>query len=126
MKKILKIAIILIMILTIQIQMNYCYAAVFDDVDSKIQTYKPDEVGDETQLVDKISIIAVVIRNVGIAIAVIALMIIGIRNMLASAEEKSIIKQSLPGYLVGIVLVVSISLLPSIIEAIMKQINNSV
>ena len=42
-------------------------------------------------------------------------MVIGIREMTASVEEKSIIKQSMPGYIIGAVLVMAMTTLPSII-----------
>lgn len=126
MKKVCKIAIILIIMLSIQFQMNYCYAAIFDDPDSKVETLKPDEIGDEKELVDKASIIVSVIRNIGIVIAVISLMIIGIRTMVGSAEEKSAYKEALPGYIIGVVLVVSITMLPTIIYEIMKKMNSQI
>lgn len=126
MKNICKIAMILIITLTIQTQINYCYAAIFDDVDSKVTALKPDTIGAEKELASKANVIIKVIRNVGIVISVIALMIIGIKTMVGSVEEKSAFKQALPGYIIGVVLVVSITLLPTIIYEIMKTINSQI
>ena len=47
-------------------------------------------------------------------------MAIGIKEMTSSAEEKSIIKQALPVYILGVIMVVAITTLPSIIYNIVK------
>ena len=107
MKKVLKITIILMMIFTIFAQVDW---------------WKPTDpdIG-ESNYINKANIITTVIRNIGIVVSVIAIMIIGIREMTASAEEKSIIKQSMPGYILGAVMVGAISFLPSLIYNIVKN-----
>ena len=77
----------------------------------------------QNELKDKANVITKVIRNIGIIVAVISLMIIGIKELFASAEQKSKYKESLPGYLIGIVMVIAVSLLPSLIYDIVKSIN---
>ena len=42
-------------------------------------------------------------------------MIIGIREVTASAEEKSIIKQAMPGYILGAIMVFVITMIPTLI-----------
>lgn len=55
------------------------------------------------------------IRNVGIVASVIALMIIGVKTVFGSIEEKSQYKESLPGYLIGVFLLFATTTIPSII-----------
>ena len=63
------------------------------------------------------------IRAIGIVVSVIALIVIGIRQITASAEEKSIIKEAMPGYILGLILVVSITFLPTIIYNFMQKLD---
>ena len=56
-----------------------------------------------------------VIRGIGIVVSVVSLMIIGIREVTASAEEKSIIKEAMPGYILGAIMVFVITLIPTLI-----------
>lgn len=65
--------------------------------------------------VEKVSKVLTILRSIGIVLSVIALMIIGIREMFASVEEKSEIKKAMPGYIIGIIMVTAITVLPSII-----------
>ena len=147
MKKVLKITIILIMIFTMFAQVSMTFAAQTKGTsdsgggiqpsssgssaggkastkwsDKSTDWWKPTDpnIG-EKNLVDKANVITTVIRNIGIVVSVIALMIIGIREMTASVEEKSIIKQSMPGYILGAVMVGAISFLPSLIYNIVKN-----
>ena len=48
-------------------------------------------------------------------------MLIGIKEMTAGVEEKTELKKALPGYLLGILLVVTVSVLPSIIYNFAKD-----
>lgn len=129
MKKVLKITIILVMIFTIFAQVSLVYA---DNSiggkstkwsDKSTDWWKPTDpdIGQQNYI-NKANIITTVIRNIGIVVSVIALMIIGIREITASAEEKSIIKQSMPGYILGAVMIGAISFLPSLIYNIVKNI----
>lgn len=117
MKKIVKIGMILIILFSIIAQLNICNAAALINTN----TYQPAELGDEKGLVEKANVIASAIRNIGIVVAVIALMVIGIKAMVGSAEEKAEYKKSIPGYLIGVVLVVAMSLIPSIITTIVSE-----
>ena len=78
------------------------------------------ELGQE-QIESKANVIVKAIRNIGLVVAVISLMVMGLREMFLSAEEKSKYKESLPGYLFGVVMVVAVTLLPSLIYGIMNK-----
>lgn len=120
MKNLLKIGMILIIMFSITLQFTSTVVYADGLVDDP-STYKPSD-GDQgnDKLIDKGSKIASLVRNIGIAVAVIALMYIGIRAMTGSVEEKTEFKESIPGYLIGVVLVVAITTLPSLIETFSK------
>lgn len=140
MKKILKIAVMLaiVMIICMPITCNYVYA-LDDSEEGGVETdtsagadtvlmdpddYEPYLNGDpsaDAKLEDIADSIVTIIRNVGIVIAVIALMVIGVKTMIGSVEEKSAYKQALPGYLLGVFMVVAMSLIPSIIYSLVKK-----
>ena len=138
MKKVFKVTIILIILMISFGQVNNVYAAydqggagggsssssTKDVLDIDPNEYNPNKqsiVTGEEPLKKRANIIVTVIRNVGIVVAVIALMIIGFKEMTASIEQKSEIKQAMPGYLIGIVMVVAVSFLPTIIYQFMKN-----
>ena len=77
----------------------------------------------ENELTLKAATVVAVIRNIGLIVALIALLIIAIRNMVASVEEKSIIKKALPGYLLGVFMVVAITWIPSTIQKFVENID---
>ena len=86
--------------------------------------WKPDdEFGGEYEINYKAKRVLGIIRNLGIIVSVIALMIIGIREITASVEEKSIIKASLPGYILGVVLIAAVTILPSLIYELTKDLH---
>ena len=65
--------------------------------------------------------IAQVIRNVGILIAVVMLMIIGIKYLVGSAEQKAEYKKTMIPYIVGAVLIFAAS---TIASAVITMANN--
>lgn len=65
--------------------------------------------------------IVTVVRNIGIVISVVALILIGIKYMLGSVEEKADYKKSLIPYVIGAFLVFTISLLPELIYQFMQN-----
>lgn len=71
-------------------------------------------------LQDKVGPILAFIQAIGTVVSVIALMIIGFRTLTGSLEEKSAYKESLPGYVIGIFLLFSMTTIPNIIYNFMK------
>ena len=83
--------------------------------------WKPSHVDvGENEISKRANVIVTAIRNIGLILSVVALMVIGFKEMTASIEEKSIIKQALPGYLIGIIMVVTITSLPLLIYNLTK------
>ena len=79
------------------------------------------------KFVDKVDIIFSAIRIVGIILSIIILMMIGLKYMFASTEEKAEYKQTLIPYVIGALLLFSGSifarLIYSYVIAIVKQVS---
>lgn len=81
--------------------------------------YKPG-VASSTKIQSKVAPILGIIRNVGVVVSVIFLMIIGVQSILGSAEERADYKKRLPKYLIGVIVLFAGSVIPSIIYNYMK------
>ena len=73
-------------------------------------------------LESRAKIITSAIRGIGMVLSVIILMIIGIKEMTASVEEKSILKKAMPGYILGAIMIFAITVIPTIIYEIANDI----
>jgi len=71
--------------------------------------YKPDELSNvETELIfNKTGIILAAIRNISIVTSVIVLMVIGVKYILGSVEEKASYKETMVPYIIGCILATS-------------------
>ena len=125
MKSLLKITLLLIIIFGIFAQLNICYAKIFDDtsksIEGQLEEKKPPELGDEPELINIGSVITSAIRVVGVIVSVVALMGIGIKTMFGSVEERSKYKEVLPGYIIGVILVLAMTSLPSFIYEVTQK-----
>ena len=119
MKRLIKIIYIILIVLTLTMFIQITSSNVYAENIINTDDYEP-EIEDTTDLFDKAGIVVAVIRNIGIVVSVIALMLIGIRAMVGSASEKADYQKSLPGYLVGAVLVFAITMIPSMIYNMLK------
>ena len=79
-----------------------------------LNSYKGQAV-DSTELTSRASEILGLIQNVGAIISVVMLIIIGIKYMLGSIEEKAEYKETLKPYLIGALLLFSGTTIPQII-----------
>ena len=77
--------------------------------------YKPISGGDTTKITTKANAILGIIQVVGSIISVIALVVIGIKYMAGSIEEKAEYKKTMLPYLIGSVLLFAASQLVSVI-----------
>lgn len=112
------ILIILITLMTLIIP-NYCYAGTdlgLGDLDK----YEGTNPG-STKLVSKANIIFAYIRNIGIVISVVMLVVIGIKYMIGSTEEKANYKETLWPYIIGAFLLMTGSVLPQLIYKFMQN-----
>lgn len=71
--------------------------------------YKPDELSSvETELIfNKTGVILAAIRNISIVTSVIVLMVIGVKYILGSVEEKASYKETMVPYIIGCILATS-------------------
>ena len=79
---------------------------------------KPEDI---TGITEKANKILSVISTIGITVAVIALMILGIKYMIGSAEEKAEYKKSMFPYIIGILLLVSTSAIVGLIAQLTQE-----
>lgn len=85
--------------------------------------YKPSETtGNNTEFINMGNIIIGTMRAFGTAIAVIALMVIGIRYMFGSMAERAAYKETMIPYLIGAVMLFAISNILGIIYDLVKVI----
>ena len=113
MKCLFKIFIVLTLLFIVFIQVNSVYAQTINTGE-----YDPSSSRNpsgETRIKDIAKIAIGVIRGAGVVISVGSLVVIGIREITASAEEKSIIKEAMPGYVLGAFMVFAITVIPATI-----------
>ena len=79
--------------------------------------------GDIGSLKSKANQVVGIISVVGTVISVVALTAIGIKYMLGSVEEKAEYKNTLIPYIIGAVMVFTVSWIPQIIYEIMQSLN---
>lgn len=81
--------------------------------------YKPPELTEteSTSAIQKIKPIIEIITGIGMAVSVITLIVLGIKYMIGSIEEKAEYKKSMIPYLIGAVMIFAIS---SVVTAIME------
>lgn len=65
------------------------------------------------------------LTGIGMAVSVIVLLVLGIKYMIGSAEEKAEYKKTMIPYLVGAVLVFGASAIAQVVYSIAKQANNN-
>lgn len=101
-KKVMKIISIILTIVCVAFIASTCFAAggeldpsKINGKDPKVDTTKIGNIGNQ---------IATIIRNVGIVAAVIIIMVLGIKYMIGSAEEKAEYKKTFIPYIIGALL----------------------
>lgn len=99
-KIILIITIILILILPAFCMAESSSQKIIKDFDA----YKGN-LGESTKLLPKVQSIAGVIASIGSIISIICLVIIGIKYMLGSVEERAEYKKTMMPYLIGAILI---------------------
>lgn len=71
--------------------------------------YKPDNISksDVSEVSGKVGVVLAAIRNISMVVSVIVLMIIGLKYILGSAEEKANYKATILPYIIGCVFAVT-------------------
>lgn len=94
---------------------NGSYSAGLENPLENPNSWKPEAPKDETEFVKRANIIFTVINVVGVVSSVIVLVIIGIKYMLGSVEEKADYKKAMVPYIIGIVLLAVCTTLPNVL-----------
>lgn len=110
MKKTMKIVIMLLIVLTFFAFTTNVFAA-----EVSFSDLTPSYAEDDGGLTNKAKSIMGLIRNVAIIASVIIIMILGVKFMLGSVEEKAEYKKSFMPLIIGIVLVVAATSIASFI-----------
>ncbi len=107
-KLIFSILIVIFIFILIEVNANILSAASQDPL-SNLDAYEPSEINPykEYKAGKKVGVILGTIRNVSIVIAVISLMLIGIKYILGSVEEKANYKKTMMPYIIGTIMVAS-------------------
>ena len=99
----------------------------YDEIDNGIKiasvlntnAFKPNNLSNVDAIVEKGGTIIEVIRVIGIIVTVISLMLLGIKYMTGSVEEKADYKKTMIPYLIGVVIFFSLStILTTIIQLV--------
>lgn len=111
-KKTMRIICAVIIALTVIVSIgNICFA----EISAGSINGKQSGMGGENQIQNVGNYIATIIRNIGIVLAVILLMILGIKYMVGSAEEKADYKKTMIPYLVGVVVLFGASAIAQVV-----------
>ena len=118
MKKNKKIVLLLLILLLIIVFINNNVLAI------TINTNESDpgrvNTDEATKITDAAGRVLAAIRNVGAAISVIVLSIIGLKYMLCSVEEKANYKENMIPYVIGCTLLLMATTIPSLIYSVMN------
>ena len=81
------------------------------------EEWKPSDfdVEDVDEVMDMAQVIVTIIRTVGIVVAVVVLLIMGIKYMVGSVEEKADYKTSMKPYLIGVLIFFGLSQILAVI-----------
>lgn len=124
--KILKIIISIILVSSIigtgDIYFNRSYAASGTSSLGSLDSYNGAGGGSSTKLQTKAGNVLGIIQTIGTVVSVIILIIMGMKYMFGSVEEKSEYKETMIPYLIGAALVFSGTTIPQIIYLISQNI----
>lgn len=108
-----------IFLIIIQILIILSYNMVFaSELTNGINIHK----NQANQFIEPGNAVIKVLQTIGIVSSIIALMLLGIRFMLGSVEERAEYKQTFPVYLLGIALVFGISVFAEAIDKVISSI----
>lgn len=113
--KLKKIIIIIIAIILI------LQTTAFANIDTGVYKPKEPSIGDAGDMIPLAQKIIGVIQTIGIIISIIGLIVIGIKYMLGSVEEKAEYKKTMMPYLVGCLFIFGVSTIVSLIYNFVKQ-----
>lgn len=91
----------------------------FADIDT--DSYKPGDLTGYDTAINKAATIVEVLRTVGIVVAVVGIMILGVKYMMGTVEQKAEYKKTMIPYIIGCMFIFAIGTIVSIIYNIASQ-----
>lgn len=85
-------------------------------------SFRPSANNSNSKVKEKADVILGIINGVGVIVSVCTLMVVGIKYMLGSIEEKAEFKETATMYLIGAFLVFGVTTLPNILYKFAQQI----
>ena len=125
MKKTSKILVALCMILAIVTMSVISFVSFAEGVTPKDFTGGNIDGSSTSGIINLGNQIVSVVRTVGVLVAVVILLVLGIKYMVGSAEEKADYKKSMIPYLVGAVLIFAASAITGIVYDMAMALNGS-
>ena len=122
MKKSVKIISIALIVLTVLVAISNVVLA--KDIPTQIDKISQGNAkADTTKVVDLGATIVTIMQTVGIVVAVVVLLVLGIKYMMGSAEEKAEYKKPMIPYLVGAVLIFASTTIVNVVYNIANGLN---
>ena len=122
MKKSVKIISIALIVLTVLVAISNVVLA--KDIPTQIDKISQGNANaDTTKVVDLGATIVTIMQTVGIVVAVVVLLVLGIKYMMGSAEEKAEYKKTMIPYLVGAVLIFASTTIVNVVYNIANGVN---
>lgn len=122
MKKQVKILSIALIVLTVLLAISNVVLAT--DIPGKIdQISKGNSSADTTKVVNLGATIVTIMQTVGIVVAVVVLLVLGIKYMMGSAEEKAEYKKTMIPYIVGAILIFASTTIVNVVYNIANGFN---
>jgi len=115
------VKIILLFAIMLTIFNNYNVEALTDPLTNPGH-YDPGDGAKEVKLVQMGGHILGVINTVGVVVSVVVLMVVGIKYMLGSVEEKAEYKKTMSSYIIGAILLFGVTTIANILYTIAGKI----
>ncbi len=122
MKKSVKIISVALIVLTVILTMSNIVLA--NSIPDKIdQIAKGNDNADTSKVVSLGATIVTIMQTVGIVVAVVVLLVLGIKYMMGSAEEKAEYKKTMIPYIVGAILIFAATTIVNVVYNIANGFN---
>lgn len=86
-----------------------------EDLLEDLDDYKPGKIGEEEEFSKKVGVILGILNIIGFIVSVITIILIGLKYMLGSVEEKASYKKVMIPWLIGAFLVFTVTTLPNML-----------
>lgn len=124
MKKQVKVLSIALIVLTVLLAISNVVLAT--DIPGQIKTIAGGNSGADTSTVVNLgATIVTIMQTIGIVVAVVVLLVLGIKYMMGSAEEKAEYKKTMIPYLVGAVLIFASTTIVNVVYNMANGLNST-